>query len=266
MSINLYSCASKDIQGERCQESDNLKKVLAITEIDSLPESGTSIYFRSHDSWGTFNNEILLVYNNKKNFIRSEFISNNIKKSISDTTKSIKLIDKLDLEDLIDRIDALNCKPHSIDPRGNCCDSDYHEILIKEGNKIRGWMWDGDTISITNVGNRFNDLNKHKALEIEGILYRLGGYNETKLYYATDGECVNDSIKVFFTKSKNTYQIKSFEPYHPNFEFDEYLRTKIPCADTLSFSNDLVVTLTTKENEKRTMRNLSRHKLTDHKL
>ena len=51
--------------------------------------------------------------------------------------------------------------------------------------------------------------------------------------------CIRDS----------NYIVKSLEVSHPEYEFDDVLRTRIACKDTSKFLKELKIKLTTKTDE-----------------
>lgn len=274
--VGFMSCEHAD-DNNICpteQSEERLKEFFDVEEF----YNDFQILFYSQGGWGGFQHKIEILKKDSRFKSNAELINRRAYitgTTIIDTLEKNIWIDKLQIDSLLLLIENLNCQPYDLDQYSSCSDCDYHKIFIKYKDKTRAWMWHGETMS-KNSSGRFLDSIKIKALWIEGFIYKLSGFNQSKLAYYFDGECQSDSIDFYIIPSPESFIVKSIDVSHPKYPvnefyteystadyneyYPEFYGSRIACQDTSTFIEGAKITVLTKDDEIRVVTKINRYK------
>lgn len=268
----LSSCNEKSNPICQTEQSEELLKEYFDLEIF---DDDFQIMFYGRGGWGAFENRIEIIKKNKGFESNSKLISSRYSHNVNDTLSNRTILNKIQLDSLLYLVGNLNCHPFNLEKHYTCFDCDSHNILIKNGNQLRAWTWYGGEISRDTSKNQFIDSVKVNATRIEGMMYRLAGFNSIQLYYRIDDTSEReDSVDFHIFPSLESYNLKSIEVKHARYplnEFDsddpdnhefysKHFTARISCIDTLSFIEDAEVFVVTKDDEFRVANKIFKYK------
>ena len=251
--ISLIACKQSEVTGEECQSPDDLYMITQSFDTSKYADIDFLISFTSSDSWGKYANSILIFRRNDEYQLESSFVLKRNGSSKRDTTSFMTILPKEKIDSILNSVNQLGCNAYRLS-NVVVMDENNKYFVYKNGNSIKGWMWQDGFLSARPGGERFVDSMCLKALALEGMLYRYCEAGEPHVAYSFDSACENDSIKVGLYYVWGDYISQSIVANHPKFTFqpvvEGYLESYIPCRDTVSLAKDLEVIVTTKESKK----------------
>lgn len=254
----LSACKRLESIDQECQTIEDLEQINASFDISKIDTTNFLIHFTSNDSWGSYKNSIK-IYKEDLAYTSQNMQLINLRTLNKDTSYTETKLTHEKIDSLINQIDKLNCHPYKIDQFGVSVDGNYHRIMYKNGNSIKGWTWGDGTLSWIN-GKKVVDSMKVKATVLEGMLYRMTGIGGTKIVYSIEDECINDSVILSIYPILGDFTTASVSATHPRYTFvtntDNYISRNIYCKDSLSIINEMEVTVTTKENQKLVLKHI----------
>lgn len=249
----LSSCQKRKSHIEKCQTVEDLAKLAEHFEFSEFKNMDFLIYFTSNDSWGTYANTIKIYKTDFKFIAEGTQVLRNSRTSRLDTLYSgiILTIEKID--SIKDQINKLNCHSYGIGSFGASVDGNYHRMMFKNGNTIKGWGWQDGIYSWAN-GAKVVDSMLIEAHALEGMLYRFAGIGGAKIVYAIEHECINDSVDIAIYPMWGDFTTQYVSATHPIYKFvtneENYASGKIKCGDSLDVFKELDIIVITKENRK----------------
>lgn len=261
--LSNMSCKRSEKIDDNCQSKDDLELVTESFDTSKYRKIDFLISFTHSDSWGKFANRITIFREKMGYKLESSFVLRKRFPLERDTIYFETYLTGEKIDSLLGLINQFRCHPYHIDTFGQTIDGNYKRLVLKNGNLIRGWMWQDGIISRNAKGEKFVDSMKIKALAFEGMLYRLVDRGKPSIVF-NFYQCENDSVKMEIFPGWGDYATQSISVKHPKYTFDTnadgYIERKINCLDTISIAKELNIMVTTKELKNVKIENIKKHR------